>query len=1255
MSSNTIKRLIVAASLAFGLAFASVDHLRADESGADISQPDVSHPNLVADWDFEAKPDVGVIVGKVQRDRIGPRPPRYPDTAADNLAFEFGGQGARIVVPDLGESSRWDFANGDVISIEAILKVDDIAEGENSYIVGKGRTFDKGFERDNQNWALRICKRNGQVRVGFLFATPKDGSNSVWHRWISHDGWQSSSSAWHHIAVSYRFGKPDSMRAWIDGRSTDGQWDMGGPTQTAPVVDDAAVWIGSSMAGQNSSSLRGQLDRLIIYRRALTDSEMALRWNPLPPPPPSPPTMTIPAGQVTWWFDDQVPSHTAWQDADWQAKRIDRGTWLNIDAPMLLNRLPHAYDDHGVRDAYRDAVWLRLGADVDLPAGTHRFVVRSRGLSRLWIDDQRFDTTGPLSSRTDGHNPVEPLPERPAAKMRRVAYGVEEKIVEHTIKTDGIQRVILETLIGGKSLRAEPGETVVAVQLNSTGPFLLLRPAPASLVEMPMTDGNVTKQLKYVEKYVADFETDSRHQLAASQNAYWDQRHFLAREHLQTLDPIDIPSSDASSSVVDKFILAKIEKHRSTATSNNSIGEPDYSAADHFTTNVLPILKQNCFRCHDEDDEGGLRLSSAADVAAGGDSGELIVRAGDPHGSELMRRIRSPDESERMPPSEPMSSENIETLDEWIASGATWGRSKSADEIVIADLVDDETFLRRAYLDTVGLPPTRDEYFAFMSSGSVSKRADLIDQLLTRTEVADHWVSFWQDILAENPNLLKPSLNNTGPFRYFLYEALIDNQPVDRMVTELLMLRGSLYQGGSAGFGMAADNDAPEATRSIVAASAFLGINLQCARCHDSPYHETTQHDLFSLAAMLARKDVKVPASSTVPAAFFEDHGGRDSLIEVTLQPGVPVQPEWPFAELVSPKEIDRWSSKSADSRERFAAAITSPANSRFAAVIVNRVWKRLIGTGFVEPVGDWESAKPSHPELLRWLSHDFIRHGYDLRLLAATIMKSDVYQRQAGGSNLDARADERWFAAPDRRRLSAEQLVDSMVAASGRPLDVEELSFDPEARRPAKTMLQFGSPSRAWQFTTLSNERDRPSLALPRASAVVDVMKAFGWTGNRQSAIDSRDNSTNVLQPGAIGNSVFASWTVAASMNSDLANLAINADSSRALVESLYIRFLSRRPTDNELHIMVEVLQDGFDDRLVPGDQVVAPERLPGLEHVSWSNHLAGPANTIKIEMERRAIVGDAPDPRLRTSWRTVYEDVVWSILNSPEFVWLP
>src|SRR5690606_15769055 len=147
--------------------------------------------------------------------------------------------------------------------------------------------------------------------------------------------------------------------------------------------------------------------------------------------------------------------------------------------------------------------------------------------------------------------------------------------------------------------------------------------------------------------------------------------------------------------------------------------------------------------------------------------------------------------------------------------------------------------------------------------------------------------------------------NSTGPFRWFLYESLRDGKPLDRMVTELLMLRGSAAEGGSAGFALAGENDAPLAAKGHIVASAFLGIALQCARCHDSPYHSTTQQDLYSLAAMFDRKPVTVPATSRVPAAFFEQNKSREPLIQVTLRPDEPVNPQWPFAEVTGVAEND--------------------------------------------------------------------------------------------------------------------------------------------------------------------------------------------------------------------------------------------------------------------------------------------------------------------------------------------------------------
>ena len=123
--------------------------------------------------------------------------------------------------------------------------------------------------------------------------------------------------------------------------------------------------------------------------------------------------------------------------------------------------------------------------------------------------------------------------------------------------------------------------------------------------------------------------------------------------------------------------------------------------------------------------------------------------------------------------------------------------------------------------------------------------------MLSSRDWADHWVPYWQDVLAENPGILKPKLNNTGPFRWWLREAFLDGLAFDRLVTELVLMRGSKHGGAPAGFAMASQNDVPMAAKAHILSTAFLAVELKCARCHDAPYHPYKQKDLFCLAAML--------------------------------------------------------------------------------------------------------------------------------------------------------------------------------------------------------------------------------------------------------------------------------------------------------------------------------------------------------------------------------------------------------------------
>lgn len=960
-------------------------------------------------------------------------------------------------------------------------------------------------------------------------------------------------------------------------------------------------------------------------------------------------------GRVLLTFHEGMPTHTRWLNAT--EEEPPEATRWGVDR-FLIRRIPLHFDDWGIRDGWKAPMLVRMSADVRFVPGKNHLLLRARGISRLWVDGKLVAETQPITKQPpNGEEPITPLAEPPLPGHRVVGYHQQEVMAEFHADASSSEpvRVVLEMIVGGKNLRTETGEICIAVQAPGAEGFHVLQPTSATSAtnnDVPLTDEAILPEMKRIDAALAEFDDRTRRQAAASQDAFWDGRHEYARSWTNTTTSGPGIKETGDGHPVDGFVVRNIfeaERRRLTI---------DAKTSEFFHGKLLPILRDNCFRCHGEKEKGGLRLSSRELAIRGGDSGAAIV-PGDVDASELVARIRADDEDVRMPPTgDALNAEEVAIVEQWIKSGAFWPPAPIDDELLRQPpIVDDATFVRRAFLDTVGVPPTAEETTEFLDDPSDEKRSRIIDRLLNDERSADHWMSFWLDLLAENPTLLNASLNSTGPFRWFLFDSLRDNKPLDRMVTELILMRGGQHEGGSAGFGMAAENDAPFAAKSHILASAFLGIELQCARCHDSPYHATTQQDLYSLAAMLERKPTSVPETSRVPAAFF-DEKQRDSLIEVTLNPGQAVSAVWPFADVtgvdVSP-ELDRLMLQPNDSREQLAALITSPQNQRFSRVIVNRIWKRLIGAGIVEPIHDWEGQTPSHPQMLDWLARELVLHDYDARHVVRLIMTSQTYQRESTGRNTTATAEQRFFAAPERRRLSAEQIVDSLFAVTGNEMDVEELTFVHDGRRAISNRLTLGRPTRAWMFASLNNERDRPSLALPKARAVADVLEAFGWNGSRQKPIVDRDIEPNVLQAGVMANGTLTSTLSRAAQGSHLARLALDAKSPEDLVDAVFLQTLSRRPREEERAEFTSALTEGFDRRIVPENETQRPSPLPPLRLVTWFNHLRPDANTIQQEVERRIRQGPPPDPRLRDQWREVYEDFVWSLINHREFVWMP
>jgi cytochrome c553 len=1217
----------------------------------------IAESTPVVRWDFGAEEATPLQShGGVHRDVPGPRSPEYPDFAPDNTAVKLDGSGARFTLDDTGVQSPFDFTNGDAITLEAWVQVDSLRSGENVYVIGKGRTNSAGFAADNQNWALRVCETNEKAGVSFLFASvPESGktkSGDQWHRWTTKVGF-APGKYWHHIAVSYRFGDPDSIHGWIDGKPQAGEWDMGGPTKEAPVVDDDAIWIGSSQGGAAANSFRGSIDAIAVYREVFDDKVMLTRFRRVgeeilvePAPEFMPDLGEIPTGTTLVTLHEGMPDHKRWLNTD---ETLPTETLRWTSNAFLLDRLPQRYDSWGIREDWKPPVLVRLATDVPLSSGTRRFLMRVRGLSRLWVDGKLIARSKPVSGSPSGEEPITPVAEAPRPGLRIAEHRQQEVFGETFIGDSGLCRVVLETIVGGKAFRTDPGELCVAVETDDGSSFRLLSGDASEHISL--TDVDIGAELARLEESLQLFDTQSRRTAALSQNDFWKMRHEFARQWAAQHSALSVPQNALHP--VDAFIAAKTE-HAITATAKTPIEQ-----ARTFHDDVLPILRENCFRCHGDKANGGLRLNSHEAAIKGGDSGIPALIPGNAAESELMHRIRALDLDERMPPGDDgLDPQQITVLAAWIQDGAKWPAPPVTEQdIAPPAVVADSAFLRRAFLDTVGVPPKESEVRRFLTDTSPDKRIRLVDQLLTDERWADHWMGYWQDVLAENPTLINASLNTTGPFRWFLYDAFRDNKSLDRIVTELILLRGSRHEGGSAGFGIAANNDAPFAAKGQVVASAFLGMELQCARCHDSPFHSTKQSDLYSLAAMFEQKPVAVPATSRVPEAFFAKQD-RKSLIKVTLKPDESISPTWPFADVTGCSYDESLASlmkSPGDSRERLAALITAPQNTRFSQVIVNRVWRRFMGAGIVEPPDDWEGHPPSHPELLQWLAQEFVTHDYNLKHVMCLILTSNVYQRAAIGANRTTTPALRFFVSPDRRRLSAEQIVDSLCAASGQDLNVEELTFDPDARRPAANRLTLGVPRRAWMMASLANERDRPSLGLPRARAVVDIMEAFGWTGSRQNPRTDRENAPNVLQPGVLANSSASVLLTRASQNSGLADVAIDATSPEELVDSIFLRYLSRFPSDAERTPLARALTPGFDLRLVHPEEIpiVTPfERLPA---VTWSNHLSPESTTIAIQLEQRARTGPPADPRLRPEWREIYEDIVWSVMNLSEFVWVP
>jgi hypothetical protein len=245
-------------------------------------------------------------------------------------------------------------------------------------------------------------------------------------------------------------------------------------------------------------------------------------------------------------------------------------------------------------------------------------------------------------------------------------------------------------------------------------------------------------------------------------------------------------------------------------------------------------------------------------------------------------------------------------------------------------------------------------------------------------------------------------------------------------------------------------------------------------------------------------------------------------------------------------------------------------------------------------------------------------------------------------------------FAGPVRRRMTGEQLADSLCRAVGKPFDAEELTMDADGRRPDTTFLDLGTPRRAWEFAAVSNERDRPSMSLPIAQSVVDLLMAYGWRQQRQDPLTVRDDALTPLQPMVLANGTAANRVVDLTDHAELTALVLEVRPLEELVETLYERILTRPSTSDERQVLSDLLAEGYEERIVAGPEAVPPRRIHRSPR-TWSNHLHPDATDEALARIAEVDRGEAPSVRLNADWRQRAEDAVWALVNLPEFVFVP
>jgi hypothetical protein len=468
-------------------------------------------------------------------------------------------------------------------------------------------------------------------------------------------------------------------------------------------------------------------------------------------------------------------------------------------------------------------------------------------------------------------------------------------------------------------------------------------------------------------------------------------------------------------------------------------------------------------------------------------------------------------------------------------------------------LAGDSVFLRRVYLDTIGLLPTPEEARRFLADPSPGKRVRLIDDLLRRPEFADFWALKWADLLRNEEKVL--DRKGVQLFHGWIRRCIQDGLPLNEFARELLASRGSTYADPAANYYRALRDPF---SRAEATAQVFLGIRLQCAKCHNHPFERWTQTDCHSLAAFFARVQYRIVENNRKDRLDKHEFDG-EQVVWMAREgewthphTGEVLRPLFPGAPTpaLAPE---------ADRLQVLADWVARPDNPFFARAQVNRIWYHLLGRGIVDPNDDFRASNPPVNEpLLGALARDLVAHHFDLRHLVRTILNSRTYQLSAVPNDTN-RDDESNFSHALVRPLQAEQLLDAVCQVTGVP---SHFTGYPEG-------------TRAGQLPGVVITRGR--RATPGAGE--KFLAVFGKPGRSLSCECERSDDTTLAQAFQLITGELLNGKLSEPDNR-LGRLLAAGRPDAEMVEELYLACLCRPPAPGERSHAVAMLGRARDRR---------------------------------------------------------------------------